>query len=112
MSIVSPALNPPFAPLATGHGVVLSAVGGVVHNGAVAFAEACDALARFREGGGTVVLITNAPRPGQTVANLTLDAFGGPRTAYYGIVSSADVTHALIPARAGQRVFHIGPARD
>jgi HAD superfamily hydrolase (TIGR01459 family) len=112
MSIVSPPLTAHFAPLATGYDVVLSDVWGVVHNGAVAFAEACDALARFRDGGGTVVLITNAPRPGQTVARLTLDAFGVPRTAYDGIISSGDVTHALIAARAGQRVFHIGPARD
>src|SRR6185312_2082955 len=112
MSIVSPPLTAHFAPLATGYDVVLSDVWGVVHNGAVAFAEACDALARFRDGGGTVVLITNAPRPGQTVARLTLDAFGVPRTTYDGIISSGDVTHALIAARAGQRVFHIGPARD
>jgi HAD superfamily hydrolase (TIGR01459 family) len=112
MSIVSPPLTAHFAPLATDYDVVLSDVWGVVHNGAVAFAEACDALARFRDGGGTVVLITNAPRPGQTVARLTLDAFGVPRTAYDGIISSGDVTHALIAARAGQRVFHIGPARD
>jgi len=112
MSIVSPPLTAHFAPLATGYDVVLSDVWGVVHNGAVAFSEACDALARFRQGGGTVVLITNAPRPGDTVARLTLDPFGVPRAAYDGIVSSGDVTHALIAARAGQRVFHIGPERD
>ena len=112
MSIVSPPLTAHFAPLAGDYDVVLSDVWGVVHNGAVAFSEACDALARFRQQGGTVVLITNAPRPGDTVARLTLDPFGVPRAAYDGIVSSGDVTHALIAARAGQRVFHIGPARD
>ena len=112
MPIVSPPLTAHFAPLATGYDVVLSDVWGVVHNGAVAFAEACDALARFREGGGTVVLITNAPRPGDTVARLTLDPFGVSRDTYDGIVSSGDVTHALIAAREGQRVFHIGPERD
>jgi len=112
MPIVSPPLTAHFAPLATGYDVVLSDVWGVVHNGAVAFAEACNALARFREGGGTVVLITNAPRPGDTVARLTLDPFGVSRDAYDGIVSSGDVTHALIAARKGQRVFHIGPERD
>ena len=35
-----------------------------------------------------------------------------PRAAYDGIVSSGDVTRALIAARAGARVFHIGPERD
>jgi HAD superfamily hydrolase (TIGR01459 family) len=59
-----------------------------------------------------VVLITNAPRPGDVVARITLDRFGVPRTAYDGIVSSGDVTRALVAARAGKRLFHIGPPRD
>src|SRR5216683_5099126 len=101
-----------FATLASGYDVVLCDVWGVVHNGVAATPEACDALARFRRGGGTVVLITNAPRPGEVVARLTLDRLGVPRAAYDGIVSSGDVTHALIAARAGQRVFHVGPKRD
>jgi HAD superfamily hydrolase (TIGR01459 family) len=111
-----PASPPPllraFAPLAAGYDVVLSDVWGVVHNGVVATPEACDALVRFRKDGGTVVLITNAPRPGDVVARITLDRFGVPRAAYDGIVSSGDVTRALIAARAGQRLFHIGPERD
>jgi HAD superfamily hydrolase (TIGR01459 family) len=101
-----------FAALADGYDVVLSDVWGVVHNGAAATPAACDALGRFRAGGGTVVLITNAPRPGEVVARITLDRFGVPRSAYDGIVSSGDVTRALIAARAGQRLFHIGPPRD
>jgi HAD superfamily hydrolase (TIGR01459 family) len=111
-----PASLPPliraFAPLAAGYEVVLSDVWGVVHNGVAATPEACDALIRFRDNGGTVVLITNAPRPGEVVARITLDRFGVPRAAYDGIVSSGDVTRALIAARAGQRLFHIGPERD
>src|SRR5713101_1760650 len=101
-----------FAALAAGYDVVLSDVWGVVHNGVAATAQACDALARFRNEGGTVVLITNAPRPGEVVARFTLDRLGVPRAAYDGIVSSGDVTHALIAARAGRPVFHIGPERD
>jgi HAD superfamily hydrolase (TIGR01459 family) len=101
-----------FAPLAGRYDVVLSDVWGVVHNGVEATPEACDALVRFRANGGTVVLITNAPRPGEVVARITLDRFGVPRAAYDGIVSSGDVTRALIVARAGQRLFHIGPPRD
>ena len=101
-----------FAAIAGNYDVVLSDVWGVVHNGVAAAAGACDALARFRKRGGIVVLITNAPRPGDVVARLTLDALGVAREAYDGIVSSGDVTHALIAARAGLRVFHIGPPRD
>jgi HAD superfamily hydrolase (TIGR01459 family) len=108
----SPPFTDQFHPLAQGYDVVLSDVWGVVHNGVAATAEACDALTRFRAQGGTVVLITNAPRPGEIVVRKTLDPLKVPHTAYDGIVSSGDVTHALIADRAGQRVFHIGPPRD
>jgi HAD superfamily hydrolase (TIGR01459 family) len=101
-----------FAPLAGGYDVVLSDVWGVVHNGVAATPEACDALERFRANGGTVVLITNAPRPGEVVVRTLLDRLGVPRAAYDGIVSSGDVTRALVAARAGKRLFHIGPPRD
>jgi HAD superfamily hydrolase (TIGR01459 family) len=100
-----------FAPLASGYDVVLSDVWGVVHNGVAAFPEACDALVRFRAGGGTVLLITNAPRPAHVVAKL-LDRLNVPHTAYDGIVSSGDVTQDVMLARRDQKVFHIGPGRD
>jgi HAD superfamily hydrolase (TIGR01459 family) len=91
--------------------VVLCDVWGVVHNSLVAYAEACTALTRFRRQGGTVVLITNAPRPSEVVRAL-LDDLQVAREAYDAIVSSGDVTRAIIAARQGQRAFHIGPARD
>jgi len=100
-----------FETLAGRYDVVLCDVWGVVHNSLVAFADACTALTRFRRQGGTVVLITNAPRPAEVVMTL-LDQLEVPRAAYDAIVSSGDVTRAIIAARAGQRVFHVGPARD
>src|SRR6266850_1779664 len=100
-----------FAPLAPGYDVVLSDVWGVVHNGLTAFPEACDALARFRAQGGTVLLITNAPRPADVVVRL-LDRLHVPHEAYDGIVSSGDVTQQVIMSRRNERVFHIGPERD
>src|SRR5262252_8419254 len=108
----APPIADHFAPLAGGYDVMLSDVWGVVHNGVAATPAACGALARFRASGGTVVLITNAPRPGEVVARFTLDRLGVPRAAYDGIVSSGDVTRALVTARAGQRLLHIGPPRD
>ena len=90
---------------------MLSDVWGVVHNGVKAFPEACDVLARFRVGGGTVILITNAPRPGDIVMRM-LDRLGVARAAYDGIVSSGDVTRGVIAARANESVFHLGPERD
>jgi HAD superfamily hydrolase (TIGR01459 family) len=106
-----PAFTDHFAPLAGSYDVVLSDVWGVVHNGVVAFADACDALARFRADGGTVVLITNAPRQNEFVVRL-LDKLAVPREAYDSVVSSGDVTRAVIEQRQNARVFHIGPHRD
>ena len=52
--------------------------------------------------GGTVVLITNAPRPGDFVQHF-IDRLKVPRDSYDAIVSSGDVTRALIRERAGER---------
>ena len=109
--IATPSLTESFATLAGGYDVVLSDVWGVIHNGVAATAPACDALIRFRGQGGTVMLITNAPRPGEVVTHF-LDKVGVPRTAYDGIVSSGDVTRAVMAARPDKAVFHIGPERD
>ena len=100
-----------FATLATGYDAVLSDVWGVIHNGVAATAEPCDALVRFRAKGGTVALITNAPRPGAVVTKF-LDKLNVPREAYDTIVSSGDVTRAVMTQRPGKNVFHIGPPRD
>jgi HAD superfamily hydrolase (TIGR01459 family) len=100
-----------FSTLAAGYDVVLCDVWGVVHNGVAATPESCDALMQYRQQGGTVVLLTNAPRPGDVVKGF-LDRLAVPRAAYDGIVSSGDVTRAVVAERAGQRVFHVGPARD
>ncbi len=100
-----------FAPLARGYDVLLCDVWGVVHNGVAAFAAACEALTRFRAGGGTVILITNAPRPGAAVQKI-LDRFGVAHDAYDAITTSGDVTRGIVESRLSERVFHLGPRRD
>jgi HAD superfamily hydrolase (TIGR01459 family) len=100
-----------FAPLRRAYDVLLSDVWGVVHNGLESFPAACDALQRFRASGGTVILITNAPRPGEAVARI-LDRLKVPRDAYDAIVSSGDVTRGVVESRLSQRIFHLGPERD
>jgi HAD superfamily hydrolase (TIGR01459 family) len=111
MPAITPHLTAHFATLAARYDVLLCDVWGVVHNGVAATAESCAALVKFRSQGGTVVLITNAPRPGDFVQTF-IDALKVPREAYDAIVSSGDVTRALVAERAGQRVFHVGPERD
>jgi HAD superfamily hydrolase (TIGR01459 family) len=111
MSAAPPALTTHFAAVAPRYDVLLCDVWGVVHNGVAATEESCAALVRFRSHGGTVVLITNAPRPGDLVQTF-IDKLKVPRESYDAIVSSGDVTRALVAERAGERVFHVGPERD
>jgi HAD superfamily hydrolase (TIGR01459 family) len=100
-----------FAAFAESYDVVLSDVWGVVHNGVRAHPDACEALIKFRGQGGRVVLITNAPRPNDDVMH-QIAGFGVPASVYDGIVSSGDVTRAVIASRRGQTMCHIGPDRD
>jgi HAD superfamily hydrolase (TIGR01459 family) len=100
-----------FSAFSEDYDTVLSDVWGVIHNGVIATPDACDALVRFRAKGGTVALITNAPRPGAVVSKF-LDKLNVPREAYDTIVSSGDVSRAVISKRPGRNVFHIGPPRD
>jgi len=109
--IATPSFTERFSALAADYDVVLSDVWGVIHNGVAAFPAACEALIRFRGQGGSVALITNAPRPGEVVVRL-LDRLGVPRAAYDAIVSSGDVSRAVMAERPGKAVFHIGPQRD
>ncbi len=111
MPVPSAPLIEHFSALAPQYDAVMSDVWGVIHNGIAATPAACDALIRFRAKGGTVALITNAPRPGAVVTRF-LDKLGVSREVYDTIVSSGDVTRAVIQARPGKNVFHIGPERD
>src|SRR5215813_2852524 len=100
MDARTPRLIEHFSALAASYDVVLSDVWGVVHNGVAAYPEAGEALARFRAAGGTVVLVSNSPRPGQPVVR-QLDHFGVMRAAYDAIVTSGDVTRNVHGERPG-----------
>ena len=84
---------------------------GVMHNGARAFEAAGEACAKFRQAGGSVLLLSNAPRPFTAVVS-QLDGFGVARTAYDAGLTSGDVTRTMIAPWQGRPVLHIGPARD
>ncbi len=90
---------------------VLSDVWGVIHDGKAAFPEACAALTQFRATRGPVLLLSNAPRPGEDVMKL-LDQLGVPREAYDGILTSGDATRAEMVRRGASAFHHIGPERD
>jgi HAD superfamily hydrolase (TIGR01459 family) len=86
-------------------------VWGVVHNGVVAFSSACEALANHRAQGGLVLLVTNAPRRANDVAE-QLSRLNVPAASYDGIVTSGDVTRSLIVSHGRGAVHHLGPTRD
>ena len=69
--------------------------------GSSCFPEACEALHTFRKQGGTVILITNAPRPADSVQR-QLRKLGVADETYDAIVSSGDLTRHLRrrPSRA------------
>ncbi|MGJ4890098.1 TIGR01459 family HAD-type hydrolase [Bradyrhizobium sp. HKCCYLRH3099] len=91
--------------------VLLSDIWGVVHNGLESFPEACEALHRFRQQGGTVILITNAPRPADSVQR-QLRKLGVADEVYSAIVSSGDLTRHYVADHPGGKVFWLGPERD
>jgi HAD superfamily hydrolase (TIGR01459 family) len=97
--------------LAPGRDVWLTDVWGVIHNGVEPFASACEACTRFRLSGGTVLLLSNAPRPAASVAT-QLDRIGVPRFAWDAILTSGDAARTLVGTFAGRPVFHLGPERD
>jgi HAD superfamily hydrolase (TIGR01459 family) len=88
--------------------VLFSDVWGVVHDGTLPFRDACEALVRFRDKGGTVVLVSNAPVPKHRVAHM-LDLRGVPRAAWHDIVSSGAIALDHIAAQGYKEVYYIGP---
>src|SRR5258708_7330271 len=90
--------------------VILSDIWGVVHNGLEAFPEACAALQTYRQRGGTVILITNAPRPADSVQR-QLHKLGVADDAYDAIVSSGDLARQFLADHPGKKMFWIGMER-
>ncbi len=110
-TFVVPPLVSGLSVFASDYELILCDVWGVLHNGVAAFPAACTALEKARAGEAHVVLVSNAPRPGPAIVAM-LDKLKVPRTAYDDIVTSGDVTKALLEARPGARVYHLGPERD
>ena len=103
-----PRLNEGLATLSADKDLILCDVWGVIHNGVRRFDAAVDALRRFRQSGGTVVLVTNAPVPATQVRS-RLEALRVPRDAYDEIATAGDVAIDLIVAADHPAIFTIGP---
>ena len=85
---------------------------GCVHDGLKALPAAVEALMTYRNAGGIVVLLTNAPRPRASVAE-QIARLGIPDDAWDTIATSGDATRlAMFTGAVGRRIYFIGEARD
>ena len=107
-----------FAPLAARYDGFIVDLWGVIHDGVTAYPGAADCLARLRDAGKPVVLLSNAPRRSEP-ARRAMEAMGVGRALYAELLTSGEATHRALAdppdawfARLGHRVFHLGPARD
>ncbi len=97
--------------VAPGYEALLCDAWGVIHNGVALFPGAAEAMIRFRETRGPLVILTNAPRP-SSIIPAQLDRLGLPREAYDAIVTSGDATRDEIVRRLPAKAFRIGPEKD
>lgn len=85
---------------------------GCVHNGVTAFPDAVAALQAYRARGGTVVLLTNAPRSRHEVVP-QLEKFGVPTDCWDTITTSGDSARsAMFRGLVGQKLWFIGQPHD
>jgi HAD superfamily hydrolase (TIGR01459 family) len=107
-----------FAPLAERYDGFVLDLWGVIHDGINAFPHAVDCLRRLREAGKRTLLLSNVPRPNAAVQTM-MRGMGIEDALYTDVLTSGEaVRRALISppdlwwAELGQKVFHLGPARD
>jgi HAD superfamily hydrolase (TIGR01459 family) len=100
--------------IAPNHDALICDVWGVVHDGSRHHPAAAEALYRFKDKHGPVVLLTNAPRvPAEVVAQCT--SYGLPPDCYDAIVSSGGAARDELARRSAAgtlRLHYIGPDRD
>ncbi len=107
-----------FAPLAGAYDGFVIDLWGVIHDGVTPYEGAMDCLGRLAALGKRSVLLSNAPRRAE-VARAGMRAMGIPDRLYTAIMTSGEATHAALRDRPdawwrglGERMFHLGPARD
>ncbi|MAL78668.1 MAG: TIGR01459 family HAD-type hydrolase [Sneathiella sp.] len=91
---------------------------GVVHNGKQPYPGALDCMARLREGGRQIILVSNAPRTNNFVISF-LEGLGVARDRYDHILTSGDLTRQALETRdhpflkdRGKAFYQIGASRD
>jgi HAD superfamily hydrolase (TIGR01459 family) len=100
--------------IAPNHDALICDVWGVIHDGQRHHPAAAEALFRFKESHGPVILLTNAPRvPAEVAAQCA--SYGLPDGCYDAIVSSGGAARDELVRRSAAHtlpLYYIGPDRD
>jgi HAD superfamily hydrolase (TIGR01459 family) len=81
---------------------------GCMHNGVKAMPDAVAAMQKYRASGGIVVLVTNSPRPWDSVARQIND-LGVPDDAWDAIATSGDSARAaMFRGIVGEKIWFMG----
>ncbi len=81
---------------------------GCMHNGVAAMPDAVAAMQAYRAAGGKVVLVTNSPRPWDSVAT-QIKGLGVPDDAWDAIATSGDSARAaMFQGAVGEKIWFMG----
>jgi HAD superfamily hydrolase (TIGR01459 family) len=108
--VSQPSLLSGLSTVVSDYEAILCDVWGVIHNGKLAFAAACEALQKFRQH-GPVILVTNAPVPKDRVTRL-FPQFGVPMDCFDDVIASGDATRNELKLFAPGPVYRIGLEQD
>lgn len=110
----SPRLIDGLSEIARDHDALICDIWGVVHDGHAPFSEAAEALRRFRQEQGRVILLSNAPRPPRSVED-QFRRIGVATDFYDAIVTSGGAVREYLVARARLAplsLYYLGPEQD
>ncbi|HCP80752.1 MAG TPA: TIGR01459 family HAD-type hydrolase [Octadecabacter sp.] len=98
-----------FAEISDRYDVAFVDLWGCMHNGITPFKDAVSAMVSYRERGGKVVLVTNSPRPWDSVAQQLLDM--DMEKCWDAIATSGDSARAaMFRGIVGEKVYFMGEA--
>ena len=84
---------------------------GVIHNGIILHNNSLEVLKKLSENKKKFVLLTNAPRPNDTVINFLKEM--GLKNYFENVFTSGEAAYKyLIEELKGKKFFHIGPKKD
>lgn len=109
---------PGLAPIADRYDAFILDLWGVVHNGEKPFEGVLECMAKLRQGGRPVMLLSNAPRPNNFVVEF-LEGIGVARDCYDMILTSGDMTRIVLEEKLfpflegdAKKFYQLGAVKD